>query len=504
MIYLESHSICLEKVRIMKHEILPNFLKNRAYLTPNREAIVYKSDRLTFSQLYEKAYFTAGVLTTKGITKEDYVSFLVKSDLQTVIAFLAIHIIGAKIVPLNNKLTAKEIIFQLQDAGSHYIITDDIFAEKTNEIQTALNELTILKKEDIPSFSYQKPEEQTQVSLSSINTIMYTSGTTGNPKGVIQTYGNHWWSSIGNALNIGLHENDVWLCAVPLFHISGYSILMRSLVYGIKVILHDSFDVCKVLQDMKKEQVTIMSVVTTMLDQIEKQTVSPFPSSFRCMLLGGGPAPKELINRCLEKGIPVYYSYGMTETSSQIVSLSPEDCTRKIGSAGKPLFPSQLKIINEMNQEVENNIAGEIVVTGPNVSSGYLNKGPHSLDSWFHTGDIGYKDSEGYLYVLDRRTDLIISGGENIYPAEIESILTTLPGIKEAGVIGISHNKWGQVPVAFVVKEKNACLSEEWILEQCQGKLAKYKIPTMVYFIEELPRNASGKILRRDLRKTIC
>ncbi|HEO8420105.1 o-succinylbenzoate--CoA ligase [Niallia sp. FSL W8-0635] len=483
-------------------EILPNFIKNRAHLTPDREAIVYKEKRLTFKELYEMAYYRAGILTGLGVKDTDYVGFLVKSDLETVLHLYAMQIIGAKAVLLNNRLTAKEIAYQLKDAKVTYLITEELFQEKVIQVKEKVLEISIYLKEDIEEYTYIEPKEKDYITLDETCTIMYTSGTTGLPKGVIQSYGNHWWSAVGNTLNAGLYEKDTWLCTVPIFHISGYSILMKSIIYGMKIVLHESFDEKRVLQDLWKEKITIISVVTTMLQRIEQATSEKFPAYFRYMLLGGGPATVELLTRCINKGILVYYSYGMTETSSQIVTLSPEDSISKIGSAGKPLFPAQLRIVNPLGEELGPNEVGEITVCGPNVSKGYLNKENHLINGWFFTGDIGYIDSEGFLYVLDRRSDLIISGGENVYPAEVEAVLTEMEGIREAAVIGIPDAQWGQVPVAFVVEDGSAG-SEKWIMENCEKSLAKYKIPKKIIFVSEIPRNASGKIVRRDLRKWV-
>ncbi|WP_400242905.1 o-succinylbenzoate--CoA ligase [Niallia sp. JL1B1071] len=482
-------------------EVLPNFIKNRALLTPDREAIVYKKERLTFKELYEKAYYRAGILTAFGIKDTDYVGFLVKSDLETVLHLFAMQIIGAKAVLLNNRLTAKEMAFQLTDANATFLITEEDFQENALLLKKEL-EISVFYKEGIEDSSYIEPIEKEQLALDEACTIMYTSGTTGLPKGVIQSYGNHWWSAMGNTLNAGLYEKETWLCAVPLFHISGFSILMRSIIYGMKIVLHDGFNEHKILHDLWEERVTIMSVVTTMLERIEQAANERFPTYFRYMLLGGGPATVELITRCINKGIRVYYSYGMTETSSQIVTLSPEDSIRKIGSAGKALFPAQLRIVNDLGEVLGQNEVGEIKVCGPNVSRGYLNKENHLKDGWFFTGDIGYIDSEGFLYVLDRRSDLIISGGENVYPAEVEAVLTEMEGIREAAVIGVPEEQWGQVPVAFVVADGRVC-SEKSIMENCEKSLAKYKIPQRVFFVSEVPRNASGKIVRRDLRKWV-
>ncbi|MFL6557236.1 MAG: o-succinylbenzoate--CoA ligase, partial [Bacillus sp. (in: firmicutes)] len=374
-----------------------------------------------------------------------------------------------------------------------------------------INQIPSLKaftKDDIFSSVADVPNIFEEISLSDICTIMYTSGTTGNPKGVIQTYGNHWWSSVGSALNLGFIEGDCWLCSVPLFHISGFSILMRSVIYGMPIVLHDHFDVEKTINDIHEKRVTIMSVVGTMLTKIvDALHERRLPAQFRCMLLGGGPAPLPLLKACVEKEIPVFQTYGMTESSSQIVTLAPEYSLTRLGSAGKPLFPSQIQIVTEDGAVAASGVPGEIVIKGPNVTTGYLFRPDISEEKfsngWFHTGDIGYLDEAGFLYVLDRRSDLIISGGENIYPAEIEAVLLAHPNVSEAGVTHAEHNVWGQVPVAFIVKREETNLSGEELEKFCQQQLAKYKVPKVFYFTKVLPRNASKKLLRRELREWI-
>lgn len=479
---------------------MPNLLKKRAYLTPDRTAIVFNDRSITFKELYEDSVVMAGKLSAIDVKKGQFTAVLLKNHVDTVVILLALQLLGARAVMLNNRLTGKEIEWQLKDSDSLLLISEQSFSEKVSGLSK--NEgVTVIGKEQLEYCSFQVPKLVDEIDLEDICTIMYTSGTTGNPKGVIQTYGNHWWSATGSALNLGLQENDCWLCVMPLFHISGYSILMKSIIYGMKIVLHEKFDEEKVIADIKKEQVTIMSVVSTSLFRIIDQLEETLPSYFRCMLLGGGPASLSLLEKCVEKDIPVFQTYGMTETTSQIVTLSPEDSFRKLGSAGKPLFPSQIKIISEKEDEVEANDVGEIIVKGPNVTTGYLHRESDLLEGWLHTGDIGYVDDEGFLYVLDRRSDLIISGGENIYPAEIEGVLTSHPSILDAGVIGKTDSNWGAVPVAFIVLKDS--ITKEEIFSFCKERLAKFKLPKQLYFIDEIPRNASKKIVRRELRNLL-
>ncbi|MED3561625.1 o-succinylbenzoate--CoA ligase [Bacillus xiapuensis] len=489
----------------MQNALMPNLLTKRAFLTPDRVAVYFDDKQLTFKELYNQSLNTAGKFQGRGIQKGQYVGVLLKNNLDTVVILFALQLLGVRAVILNNRLTSSELVWQLKDSQAASLITEGSFADKDLEIRDMLPTLPTLLKEQLDSLPTEIPDILEEINLEDVCTIMYTSGTTGNPKGVMQTYGNHWWSSVGSALNLGFIDTDCWLCSVPLFHISGYSILMRSVIYGMPVVLHESFDVEKTIQDFHSKRVTIMSVVGNMLTRIiEFLGEEPLPEYFRCFLLGGGPAPLPLLEACVAKNIPVFQTYGMTETSSQIVTLSPEYSISKLGSAGKPLFPSEVQIKLEDGQKAKEGEAGEIFVKGPNVTSGYLNRPGAMLDKvhdgWFSTGDIGYLDEEGFLYVIDRRSDLIISGGENVYPAEIEAVLLSHPDVMDAGVTSREDERWGQVPIAFIVQRDGRSTAEE--LEQfCLKRLAKYKVPKDFYFVEELPRNASNKLLRRMLGK---
>jgi O-succinylbenzoic acid--CoA ligase len=276
---------------------------------------------------------------------------------------------------------------------------------------------------------------------------------------------------------------------LPLFHVGGLSILLRSVIYGMTAVVHARFDPAAVSEAIDVNGVTIVSVVSTMLDRVlAVRGERPFPPTLRCVLLGGGPAPLPLLERAHRAKAPVVQTYGLTETASQIVTLAPEDALRKLGSAGKPLFGAQIRIEPD----------GEIAVHGPTVSPGYLHQPPR--EGWLKTGDLGYLDDDGYLYVLDRRDDLIISGGENVYPAEVEAALLTHPAVAEAGVFGEADAKWGSRVAAVVTLQPGHAATAEELMAFCRQRLASYKIPRRIEFRDALPRNAAGKLLRRVLR----
>lgn len=484
-------------------ECIPNWLKKRADLTPDREALIFGGHTYTFKQVFEHAMNIAGKLRAFGLAKGSSAAVLLSNQAESVFILYALQMAGVRAVILNNRLTAEELSWQLKDSLAEVLIYEAGFSDKTALI---VLEGQMINKDALLNIEGEEPVLLDEYELSDVTTIMYTSGTTGNPKGVMQTYGNHWWSATASALNLGLQENDKWLCTVPIFHISGYSILMRSQIYGMPVVLHHSFDEKIVIEDIRKQNITVMSVVSTMLRRILNELgLEKLPDAFRCMLLGGGPAPLPMLEACIEKGIPVFQTYGMTETASQFATLSPEYSIERLGSAGKALFPNQISIVDHKGNELPANAEGEIIVKGPNVTLGYLNREDETnekiREQWLYTGDIGYLDGDGFLYVLDRRSDLIISGGENIYPAEIEGVLLSHPAVSDAGVIGVEDEKWGQVPAAFIALNQNHNVSVEELHELCRQKLAKYKLPQKFYFVESLPRNAAKKLLRRKLRE---
>ncbi|WP_339213534.1 o-succinylbenzoate--CoA ligase [Solibacillus sp. FSL W8-0372] len=470
----------------------PNWIKQRAYLTPNRVALSYGDQEWTFNELYLQSVQLAYKLNTLHLTNGKRVAILAPSTPDLVELLYACMQAQCEVVLLNGRLAKKELAYQIEDAEVDVILV-------ANEDLAKLPEDT-----RIITFSklYQTSESEYNISAhwdeDFALTIMYTSGTTGFPKGVCQTVSNHSSSAISSALNIGISEKDTWLCTVPIFHISGFSILVRSLLYGMKIRLYEKFDAKKCAQEIIKGTVTKMSVVAVMLENIlsemERIGQKAHPV-FSTMLAGGGPVPIGYLQRAEKLNLRVAQTYGMTETASQTATLANEDAMTHIGSAGKPLFFNDIKIDAKDGERV-----GEILIRGPHVTPKYIGQFKHkptTIDGWLHTGDVGYLDEEGYLYVVDRRSDLIISGGENIYPAEIENVLLAHPNVKEAGVCGMDHDIWGQVPVAFIVLKEN--ISEQNIIDFCEMNLANYKVPKQVHIVANLPRSGSNKLLRRNL-----
>lgn len=455
-------------------EVIPHWLSKQADLKPNQLALEYNGkETLSFQELAQASQSMARRLANLGVEKGSHIALLSQNNVNMIIAIHALSYLGAVAVLLNTRLSANELQFQINDAKVNLLVTSVFFSDKTEGIDVpqkkSFSELQRLPEKEVPL--------QNELVLNDPFTIIYTSGTTGFPKGVVHTYGNHWWSAIGSALNLGISPQDKWLTVLPLFHVSGLSTLFKSVIYGMPIYLMTSFEPEKVHEALMKNHITMISVVTVMLQRLlEQMATERYPEQLRCVLLGGGPAPKPVLEQARKKEVPVFQSYGLTETSSQIVTLSPQDALRKIGSAGKPLVPAQLKIHDPSTRGV-----GEIYVKGPMVTKGYFNNPTADQKAfqtdWLKTGDLGYLDEEGFLYVVDRRNDLIISGGENIYPSEIESVVSELTGVQEVGVTNRSDDQWGEVPVAFIVKDTQNVLDEEMVQTYLKSRLASYKVP---------------------------
>ena len=466
-----------------------NWLLKQAATQPNQIAIDDGNERLSFAELKKQVEVLVGKID--HLNPGSRVGILATNTLMSYKLSLAIMCSGRTIVWLNWRLAGEELERQIKDSGLQLcLVENSLWRSGMTDPFKSYSAFLITS-------AY--PGELIPVFKSNwVARIMYTSGTTGRPKGVLQTFGNHFYSAVSSALNLGLSSADKWLCVAPIFHISGFSIIMRGLIYGMTVRLVEKFRAEELERILANETVTIMSVVPFMLKKLIQQqnkTNTHYNSAFRCMLLGGGTIDRETLEACLQRSIPVVQCYGMTETCSQIVALRSADALLKLGSVGQPLFSTQLKLSKD----------GEILLKTPALTPGYLNlpdKLPSKMiDGWYRTGDIGHLDKEGYLYIDGRADEMLISGGENIFPQEVEQVYQRYPQINEVAVVGQNDSVWGQVPVAFVVSDRR--LSPTKLMNYGYEHLARYKVPQHYIFVSELPKNASGKIRRFMLREKL-
>lgn len=575
--------------------LIPDWLGRRAIGRPASPALIVGSQSWSYAELDARATTLAQRLAALGVRQGDRVGTLLRNGPHVAVAVHALIRLGAILVPLNLRLAEFEIAWQIRRAGVGLLLHDEDTARIAG-IEVPWHFLPRLDQEEVSAASdlahLQEPSSvdevgdqapsgvgkpgrvdppglaaasgygdgrspvtglRTRIDLDLPHCLIYTSGTTGRPKGVLLSYGNHWWGATGSVLTLGLREDDRWLACLPLFHIGGLSILLRAAIYGIPVVFPDPpgghFDPVLVARAIEDQRATIVSLVGAQLTRLLEVPERGWEAALRCVLLGGGPAPRPLLEACASRGIAVAQSYGLTEACSQVATLAPRDALRKLGSAGQPLLPTEIRIARMAQPadggsdahggaptpaagttsgtdepgaitspdpitgddaspaSLRDHTPGEILVRGPTISPGYLppegeGMATHAVtdtEGWLHTGDIGYLDAEGYLYVLDRRTDLIISGGENIYPAEVEAVLLAHPAVSEAGVYGIPDPVWGRRAAGAVVPRPGIVLDKAELLAFCRARLAKYKVPARIEVRESLPRNASGKLLRRLL-----
>ena len=500
-------------IRVNAAAELPDWVAWRAAATPQRVALEARGRRWTFSELDADVTRTARRLAHVGVRTGDRVATLLQNGPEAVLLAHAVPRLGATLVPLNVRLGDAEIAWQAGDVRARLLVAESRTAGAAGAAGAARPELTLVSVDadgaarlggaSLGSIDEADVELLAAHAADDVHTIIYTSGTTGRPKGAMLTFGNHWWSAIGSALNLGVHASDRWLAVLPLFHVGGLSILLRSAIYGITAVVHEAFDEAAVNRAIDDDAITIVSVVAaTLTRMLDARRDRPYPATFRCALLGGGPAPRPLLERCAEAGIPVVQTYGLTETASQVATLAPGDAPSRPGSAGRPLYPNELRI-----GDADASGAGEILVRGPVVMAGYADRPAESaralVDGWLHTGDVGRLE-DGYLYVLDRRDDLIVSGGENVYPAEVEGALLAHASVLEAGVVGAPDPRWGARVVAVVRLSNAAPVTTDQLLAHCRTLLGGFKLPSEIRFTSEpLPRTASGKLRRRALRASL-
>lgn len=476
-----------------------SWLQKQAQEQPNKLAFFWKEEQWTFAEIYTEVQQWQEMYASVISPNEKRVALFSQNSKEMYFSILALWELGKELVLLNTHLSLKEINYQLRDAQVNQVVVsvgEMLFLSELKAVGIIAMTLSFESntRGSFESISYE---------ATSIASIMYTSGTTGKPKGVLQLFDNHLASALTTKESMGLTEEDCWLCAVPMFHISGLSTIIRQLVIGCSLRLYEKFNQQQLTNDLVAGKGTVISVVSMMLESLlAYYPTTGYSQVFRMMLLGGGPVSLKTLNECNLRGISVIQSYGMTETCSQVVALSSEKSLAKIGSAGKPLAGIEIKIIDNDNLTCPPNQIGEIALKGKNIAKHYLNEDKKSfklqnLDGWFATGDLGYLDEEGFLYVVSRLSELIISGGENIYPAEVEHVIQEINGVKEVAVVGEPDKKWGLIPVAYITREEPLTAVE--IQQIANQSLAKYKVPAKIYFCHSLPRTASGKLAKQQL-----
>ena len=479
--------------------MLPDWLTHRARALPRVTAIAAGRRRgLSYAALHEYAVRQANALVAAGAAPGERVAVIAGTSRDFVVAMHAVTLADAVFVPLNVRLTAAELAGQLRNAAPAVVLCDRPH-EALAAQAAALAACPAPRRLPLPPAPEGAPLADAH-DADSCHSIVYTSGTAGNAKGVMLTYGNFWASASASALNLGLDPADRWLACLPLHHVGGLSIPVRSAIYGTAVELHTRFEPEAVNRAVRSGDVTLLSVVPTMLRRMLNADDRPFGGSLRAVLVGGGPVPPALLERATARGLPVVQTYGLTEACSQVTTLAPPEAMSHVGSAGRALLSAAVRVDAPAGEP------GEILIRGPAVTPGY-HRDPEATarafsDGWLQTGDIGLLDGDGFLTVLDRRDDVIVSGGENVYPAEVEAALLAWPGIEAAAVVGLPDEEWGQRVVAAVVSELPVHLDR--VAPLLRSRLAGYKIPAAIERFDALPATSSGKVQRRFVREQMA
>ena len=484
-----------------------DFLSRRAERSPDRLALRAEGRDLSYADLDRLAAIAAGSLLATGVGPQDRVAALMPGGIGFAIVLHATLRLGAALVPLNTRLGPLELGAQLRDARPRLLLAAGALQAVGASLGAELGmDVWLLPGgPDLGPLAKGPPASPLSAGADDLATIVYTSGTTGMAKGARLTRRNFFYAAITSAMGLGALPDDRWLLCMPLFHVGGLSILLRSALFGGAVLAQEGFDVEVVRGALHGDGATCISLVPVMLERLMQAGVKP-PPTLRFALLGGAAAPRELIEQGLKAGWPLASTYGLTETASQAATLAPWEAQEHIGSAGRPLFLTDIRIADG-DRMLPAGEAGEILVRGPTVIPGYLDledaTGELFLDGYLRTGDIGYLDHGGYLYVLDRRKDLIVSGGENIYPAEVEAALKRHPDVRDAAVYPLPDRVWGQVPGAAIVPREGTSPQTADLIAFLREELAGYKVPREIRVVRELPRNAGGKLMRRALKPEV-
>ena len=496
-------------------------LTKRTLLNPDNEALfdVAQDRRLTFRELNDETNKVANALSSI-VSKGDRVALLLMNSTEFVTTFFAIAKLGAVVVPLNWRLVPDELEFILKDSGTTVLVYGEEFLAGVGELQSRQGRTDVAHwiqvgtNSPTPSFAREfgaftsgssTAEPEPGGHGDDMLYIMYTSGTTGLPKGVMHTHDTQMAALHTLNATADYRVGDRYMNPMPMFHVGALTPAIVTVYRGLAHVLLRAFDPVLCWNIVKSERINNALLVPAMLNAM-RVTLDPSVhdySSVRWFLSGAAPVPKSLIESYAEIGIEIHQVYGLTETCGPACLTTPEDAIRKAGSTGKAFFHTDVLIARPDGTKCDVGEGGEVLIRGGHIMTGYWNRPDATAeairDGWFHSGDVAVYDDEGFIYIQDRLKDMIISGGENIYPAEIENVILSHPAVADVSVIGVPSDKWGETPLACVVR-KDPDLDEKAVIEWCNGKLAKFKMPTAVRFVDVIPRNASGKALKRDLR----
>ncbi|KXA96289.1 hypothetical protein AKJ37_05620 [candidate division MSBL1 archaeon SCGC-AAA259I09] len=492
-----------------------------AHLSPDKTAIVEGERRLNFEDFNTRVNCLVNALKNDlKVKKGDRVSILTTNRTEFIESWFAASKLGAILTPLNFRLAEEELAYMFDDTRPRVLIYDNIFrekVEKTNPSSLGVNYIIELNDEEHNEYEKlikENPDEEprTEVKITDPCVIPYTGGTTGLPKGAVLTHSNVTFHTLSMIKNTDMTAKDTTLTVLPLFHTGGLNLFTTPTIYqGGTLVLQRKFDPEETLEIIERENISIVFAVPAIFRELAYS--SKFDeadlSSIRIFMNGGDYCPPELMEKYHEKNLNFIHSYGLTESSPGVLANRYTDDKAqeksKEGSVGKPLFYSAVKIVDDKGEEVETGESGELLTKGPHVIEKYWNKPEETQEAfsngWLHTGDIARRDEEDYYYIEGRKKDMIVSGGENIYLSEVERVLSSHPQVKEAAVIGVPSEKWGEVGMAIIVLEGKEKTTKEEILSYCQGKLAKYKIPKSVKFAESLPVGPAGSVDKKKLRE---
>ncbi|WP_434443885.1 acyl-CoA synthetase [Lentzea sp. E54] len=475
----------------MRNAGLGSWPHRRARMAPKREAFTYDGVSTTYGELAVRTTRLAWRLRELGVDRGDRVAYLGPNHPSFAETMFATHQLGAIFVPLNFRLTPAEIDYQLADSGAHVLVHAP--SHGTDHPRA----ISLDSYEDWLAGGSEEPLD-VPVAVEDIALILYTSGTTGRPKGALLSHANLLWNTFNLMIGVDIATSDVALVAAPLFHVAALTqTLLPTFVKGGHSVITPRWNVDECVDLIEKHRVTWMFGVSTMYADLASSPRWPAAdlSSLRVLLCGGAAVPDAVIHAYQDRGLVFCQGYGLTETAPGASFLEAADSVRRAGSAGTPVFFGDLRLA----------ASGEIEVQGPNVTPGYWNDpvataAAFTEDGWFRTGDIGRLD-DGHLYVVDRLKDMFISGGENVYPAEVENAITSHPDVAEVAVVGVPDQRWGEVGRAFVRPRDGAAVDVAGLREFLVPRLAKYKIPVHVEVVSELPRTGSGKVLKPALRR---